>query len=73
MNLLEYIAEKVGEPILYNLKGNTRWIAIARSVDPWTYPIEQWNETISYLTGEKSNYASVEEAKKALKYIKKKR
>lgn len=74
LGLLEYISSKTDCMYLSDLHDPLYWSEIKkilREIDCRAYDLHEWNDAVSYLTGEPASFTEVEQAASFLQTYKK--
>lgn len=74
LELLEYVSFKTGCTYLSDLHDPLRWQKIQRilrGIDCHAYDLHEWNDAVSYFTGEPASFTDVEQAASFLQTYKK--
>ena len=65
LGLLEYVSFKIGCMYLSDLRNPLHWFMIQRilsGIDCYAYDLNEWNDAVSYLTGESVSFSDVKQA-----------
>lgn len=74
LGLLEYVSFKIDCMYLSDLRNPLYWFKIRRilrGIDCYAYDLNEWNDAVSYLTGESVSFSDVKQAASFLQTYKK--
>lgn len=63
MQILDFIAKQAKTLYLSDLKINVNWKSVIESISPEDFPLKEWNNAVSYLTGDTTVFQSPQEAR----------
>lgn len=66
MSLLDYLTNKCEVTYLSDLKMTRKWAVIITQIDPESFPLKSWNETVQYLCRADITFETAKEAKEYL-------